>query len=159
MFILGTLLYISTHVKKITRLKVVVLHRANQTVETTVSFVCPFFCRNFPCVVGSEVSRWLLVTNNQPFSLCTPLALIPKTQGGIPHCQWPCHPVGSHRISTGSIPLSQPAPRPPASRAFLQHQHTREGRSKLNWTDFFLKMKVKINKNTDWKRFQRINFF
>lgn len=43
MCILGTLLDINTHAKNVTSLEVAVLKLANQTVETTVSSVCPFF--------------------------------------------------------------------------------------------------------------------
>lgn len=55
MFILGTFLYITAHVKIFTRVKVVVLGLADQTFETTVSGVCRFSCWNFWCIAVSEM--------------------------------------------------------------------------------------------------------
>lgn len=49
------LLYINSHVKNLRGVKVAVLKLANQTFETKASFVCPFSCRNFLCVVVSEM--------------------------------------------------------------------------------------------------------
>lgn len=85
-------LYIDTHIKNWTRIKVAILKLMKKTFETTVSSVHSFPCCKFLCVAVSAMTSWLLVTHTQIVSLCMPLALIPESQDRTLLCKPSCPP-------------------------------------------------------------------